>query len=218
MTESRDNLKKTRDTHSPKKIVRHLFPTYEVGSLPKLPARVKAITGAFCSDLEIQGVQILGARYGVPHEEITTLLHQQKREQRTLSAEERKKMINFNALLNLRIQEKSGIDFVYDGEARRSEMYRHVAQQVEGFENLPEMIRSRGPDSYRKSVCVAEPRLKEGALDTLVEEEFAFVNTSAVHQVKVPLDDPYMLAVMSDNKYYTRIAKQKYSDRKKNFG
>lgn len=206
-------------------MVSRLFPLYEVGSLPKLPQRVKAFEGKFCSDLEIQEVQLLGHNYGVcrkseedekeiSHEEITTLLHRQKRKQRPLTAEEKKKMVDFNALLNLRIEEKFGLDFVYDGEARRIEMYQHVAQHIEGFEKLPEMVQSREADSWRMFVCHAEPQLKEGVLDKLVKEELAFVQAHAKtpRSVKIPIDDPFMIAGMSDNAYYARLLESAFGN------
>lgn len=191
-----------------------LFPTYEVGSLPKLVVRRKALKGLACSDLEIQEVQLLARKYGVAHEEITSLLHRQKHEQRALHPEERKQLIGFNALLNIRIQEKSGLDYVYDGEARRVEMTENVTRQIEGFKHLPEMVLSRKADSWRKSVCDAEPQLKEGALGRLVQEEFSFVKAHATHPAKIPIDDPYMIAVMSDNPYYAKIMKGQFTTKK----
>jgi len=71
-------------------------------------------------------------------------------------------------------------------------------------------MRSRGPDSWRMAVCVAPPQLKEGAIDSLVTEEFNFVHQHATRAIKVPLDDPYMIAVMSDNRYYLETLKQTY--------
>ena len=113
--------------------------------------------------------------------------------------------------MNVKLQEKSGIDFVYDGEARRSEMYRNVARGIYGFEDIPEMLRSRGPDSWRSSVCVSPPKLK-GSLDELaIIKEFEFVKTNANAPIKVPIDDPYMVAAMSDNRYYTETLREKYS-------
>ncbi|MEK6939185.1 MAG: hypothetical protein AABX31_00505 [Nanoarchaeota archaeon] len=195
-----------------KKTPSRLFPTYEVGSLPKLPARTSALEGREVADDEMQQLKRLGLKYGVDSAGAEEVIARLQKEKRKPASEERKQLLDFNALLNLRIQEKSGIDFVYDGEARRSEMYRHVVQQVEGFEDLPEMIRSQEEQSYRKSVCVAEPKLKLGALSVLVEEEFAFAENNALHKVKVPLNDPYMIAVMSDNRHYTRIARKQFPE------
>ena len=187
-----------------------LFPTYEVGSLPKLPARVKALRGESVTEMDILELKKLGETYSVDMEEIIGILEKQQNGKYKISLEERKRILDINALLNTRIQEKSRLNFVYDGEAKRSEMYRHVAEQIEGFEDLPEMIRSRGPDSWRASVCVAPPSMK--SVDTVILNEFLYVQEHAHHVVKIPIDDPYMIAVMSDNRYYTELLCQKYED------
>jgi len=189
-----------------------LFPTYEVGSLPKLNARVKATRGQALSDAEIAEVNKLGSRFQVDTTAIVDLLERQRIEARILTSREKAEVIDFNALLYLRLQESIGLDFVYDGEARRAEMYRHVARRVDGFENTPEMIRSRGPDSWRMAICVSPPNLKEGSLDGLVVKEFDFVQKHAKNPIKVPIDDPYMIAVMSDNRYFMEKFKGRYPE------
>ena len=187
-----------------------LFPTYEVGSLPKLNARVKAARGQEVSEADMQEVIALASRFSVDHSEVLQLLEKTKTGK--LDPEEVSRLVDFNALLFLRIQEGLGLDVVYDGEARRAEMYQHVAQRIEGFQVAPEMVRSRGPDSWRMAICVAPPKLKEDSIDDLVGREFLFVKKQARHPVKIPVDDPYMIAVMSDNRYYTEKLREKYFD------
>src|SRR3990167_6535475 len=97
----------------------HLFPTYEIGSLPKLAARVKALKGEEITADDFKQVQTLAKTYAVNSVAIEGTLERLSREKRKANPEERKLFLDFNALLNLRIQEKSGLDFVYDGEARR---------------------------------------------------------------------------------------------------
>src|SRR3989338_4810139 len=186
-----------------------LFPTYEVGSLPKLNARVKATRNQEVTNYEINRVKSLAKQVGVDYGETVQIL---EKAQAGISLEEKSLLADFNALLYLRLQESLGFDHVYDGEARRKEMYQHVANRVDGFEKTPEMIRSRGPDSWRMAVCVSEPRLKDDSLDGLVIEEFDFVLQHAVQTVKVPIDDPYMIAVMSDNRYYLESLNPQYGN------
>lgn len=187
-----------------------LFPTYEVGSLPKLNARVKAVRGQPVTDDDMKEIHSLARRCMVESDEIVDILERQRKEGIKLTGEETAALTNFNALLNLKLQESTGLDFVYDGEARRVEMYSHVAKKVEGLEYTPEMIRSRGPDSWRMAVGVAPLKLREGTLGDLVEKEFDFVRQHASKPVKVPLDDPYMIAVMSDNRYYLESLRPHY--------
>ncbi len=189
-----------------------LFPTYEVGSLPKLNARVKATRGQPVSDIDITEVKTFAQRFYVEADEVLDILKCQGKEQRKLTLQEKAALTDFNALLYLRLQEEVGLDLVYDGEARRAEMYRHVASNVGGFEDLPEMVRSRGPDSWRMAIGVSLPKLKDGSLDGLVTEEFDFVKRYASKPIKIPIDDPYMIAVMSDNRYYLETLRLRYRD------
>lgn len=187
-----------------------LFPTYEIGSLPKLNAKVKATRNQPVTDEDIQEVQTLAKQFSVEANEVIDLLNDLRTRNITLG--EVSTLADFNSLLYLRLQEAVGLDFVYDGEARRAEMYQHVATRVNGFERTPEMIRSRGPDSWRMAVCVAPPTLKDGSLDDLVIKEFSFVHQHARRPTKVPLDDPYMIAIMSDNKHYVETLRSQYGD------
>ncbi len=189
-----------------------LFPAYEIGSLPKLNARVKAARGQPITEDDIKEVQTLAKKFSVEGNKVIDVLRHLKTEQRKLSQEEESALTDFNSLLYLRLQEAAGLDFVYDGEARRAEMYQHVATRIDGFEKTPEMIRSRGPDSWRMAVCVAPPRLKDGSLDSLITKEFNFVHQHARKQTKVPIDDPYMIAVMSDNRYYLESLRPHYGN------
>ncbi|HLC97598.1 MAG TPA: hypothetical protein VJC21_02360 [Candidatus Nanoarchaeia archaeon] len=185
----------------------NVFPTYEVGSLPKLNARVKAAKGQPVSGVDLEELRHYAQRLSIPCDAVIGLFERQNGEQRALTAEEKSIVTDFNSLFNLRLQEQLGLDFVYDGEARRTEMYHHVVRHVKGFELAPEMTRSRGPDSWRMGICIAPPSLKEGSLPALVTREFDFATYHAARPVKVPLDDPYMIAVMSDNRYYTELVK-----------
>lgn len=190
----------------------NLFPTYEIGSLPKLNARVKAIRGQPVTEDDIKEVQTLAKNFSVEGNEVIDVLRHLRTEQRKLTQEEESALADFNSLLYLRLQEAVGLDLVYDGEARRAEMYQHVATRVNGFERTPEMIRSRGPDSWRMAVCVTPPSLKIGSLDTLVTQEFDFVHQHARKQTKIPIDDPYMIAVMSDNRHYLEALRSQYEN------
>ncbi len=189
-----------------------LFRTYEVGSLPKLPSVVLALRGQPPSEHDNYHAFDTANRFGVDSFGAREILERQMNNQEKLSSKDKAILADFNALLYLRIQESLGLDYVYDGEARRKEMYQHVATRIDGFEKTSEMIRSRGPDSWRMGICVGEPRLKENSLDDLILREFDFVKSHAVKPAKVPMDDPYMIAVMSDNKDYMEKLKSQYEN------
>ena len=108
-----------------------LFPTYEVGSLPKLNSRVKAVRGQPATDEEINNVKTLARRCSVEYNEIVDILETQRREQRKLTTEEISALTDFNALLCIKLQESVGLDIVYDGESRRVEMYQHISNMFD---------------------------------------------------------------------------------------
>ncbi len=188
-----------------------LFPLYEVGSLPKLPARITAGRGQPVPEPQIRQVEDLGRRFDADPSAVLEVLEDQTVKARRLNPPETLTLADYNALLNLRI-EAAFLDVIYDGETRRIEMFRHVAAKVDGLESTPEMIRSRGPDSWRSSVCVAEPKLKPGSLDALILNELNFVLAHSTKPVKAPMDDPYMIAVMSDNRFYVQKLRAEYGN------
>lgn len=203
------------------KTVKKIFPTYEVGSLPKLTARTKAFQGKPLLKEDRDELYHLSLRANISPENVIDLLSPPREDKEAdgeatektkvkLTAQEKEFIINFNAFFNLKLQEACGLDFVYDGEAMRSEMYRHAAQAIDGFEDLPEMIRSREPDSWKAAACVSEPKLKKDSLTSLILNEFKQAKTYASQPLKVPLNDPYMIAVMSDNRYFIEKLREQY--------
>ena len=97
-----------------------LFPTYEVGSMPKLNARVKAFMTENknnSSDKDLEDIRYYSSKTNTDPKEVIQIFEKQIKNGERLTREERKTIIDFNALLNIRLQEKSGLDFVYDGEA-----------------------------------------------------------------------------------------------------
>jgi len=180
-----------------------LFPVYEVGSDPKLPARVKAFGGRQIKDADIRQIRLLAQIAKIDASEAIEVFEKYSRERKELTPEERAVIIDTNAKLNLGLQYQAGLNFVYDGETRRTEMYDHQARRIEGFLPFPEMIRSRRWDSYWKHSCVGELRLKAGSVDELVRE-FKFADEHSSAPLHVPLDDPFMVANMSSNPYYMK--------------
>jgi len=107
-----------------------LFPAYGVGSLPKLKARVKASRGQTVTEEDIKEVKSLAQRFSVGSDNIIDILKKQRTEKNKLTSEEVITLADFNALLYIKLEESVGLDFVYDGEAKRIEMYQHVARLV----------------------------------------------------------------------------------------
>ncbi|MEM2856332.1 MAG: hypothetical protein QW416_04445 [Candidatus Nitrosocaldaceae archaeon] len=101
------------------------------------------------------------------------------------------------AYLNTRILEDLGLDIVYDGEARRVEMYEYPIRNIEGFK-FAGLVRSWDNKYYKKARCIDEVKYKtDYHLD-----EFKFVKRIAKNQLKIPVTGPYTLADWSYNEYY----------------
>ncbi|GIU72158.1 MAG: methionine synthase [Candidatus Nitrosocaldaceae archaeon] len=105
------------------------------------------------------------------------------------------------AYLNTRILEDLGLDIVYDGEARRVEMYEYPIRHIEGFE-FAGLVRSWDNKYYRKARCIGEVRYKEN----YHIDEFKFLKRIAKKELKIPITGPYTLADWSYNEYYNSKA------------
>ncbi|MBI2183455.1 MAG: hypothetical protein HYU39_00695 [Thaumarchaeota archaeon] len=102
-----------------------------------------------------------------------------------------------SAYLNLKILEEIGLDLVYDGEARRVEMYEYPIRHIEGFE-FAGRVRSWDNKYFRKARCVGEVKLR----DDYHNGEFLFLKNYATKPLKIPVTGPYTLADWSYNEYY----------------
>ncbi len=104
---------------------------------------------------------------------------------------------DLGALFGLRFLETVGLDRVYDGEARRIEMYEYPIRRMTGF-RLEGHVRSFDSKYYRKATVVDRVGLEH----PLHVEEFDFVRRHAKAEPKLPLTGPYTLADWSYDEYY----------------
>ena len=129
------------------------FVTREIGSLAKPGWRVKAIAGRPVEERDIEEAQKWGERLGVePVEELIEIL----RESEGFTDEEEQKIQDFSALYGIRLLESAGLDVVYDGEQRRSEMYDHAVRHAKGFETRG-TVRSWDNKYYTKAAVTEKP-------------------------------------------------------------
>ncbi|MFP3283786.1 MAG: hypothetical protein RXP97_06975 [Nitrososphaeria archaeon] len=101
------------------------------------------------------------------------------------------------ALVNIKMLEGVGLDYVYDGEARRIEMYEYPVRYIEGFE-FAGLVRSFDNRYYRKARVVGPVGLREN----YHLKEFQFVRRWAARTPKIPVTGPYTIADWSYNEYY----------------
>ncbi len=104
---------------------------------------------------------------------------------------------DLGALFALRFLETAGLARVYDGEARRIEMYEYPIRQMHGF-RFQGHVRSFDSKYYLKAAVTDEIRLAA----PYHVEEFDFVKAHAHAEPKLPITGPYTLADWSYNEYY----------------
>jgi len=171
-----------------------LFPSQEIGSLAKprwqlLGQRGEPIDGPARSEFLEQDRHLgFGAELPDARE---ALLAGRSRE---LGGEG---VRDLGALFAIRYLEKAGLDRVYDGEARRVEMYEHPIRQMHGF-RFQGHVRSFDNKYYLKAAVTDEIRLEH----PYHVEEFDFVRGHAHGVPKLPITGPYTLADWSYNEYY----------------
>ena len=123
------------------------FVTREIGSLAKPGWRVKAIAGRPVEEKDVEEAREWGWRLGIDSGELAEIL----RKGGSFTNEEKVKIQDFAALYGIRILEHAGLDVVYDGEQRRSEMYDHAVRHTKGFETRG-TVRSFDNKYYTKSL------------------------------------------------------------------
>jgi len=170
------------------------FTTREIGSLAKPGWRVKAIAGRPVEEKDVEDAHRWGERLGIEDvEALTGILIKGK----GFTDEEKQKIQDFSALYGIRLLERAGLDVVYDGEQRRSEMYDHAVRHAKGFKTRG-TVRSFDNKYYTKAAVVEEP-LVEKAYDL---EEFEFVRSHTDRTVKVPFTGAYTVLDWSYDEHY----------------
>ena len=172
------------------------FVTREIGSLAKPGWRVKAIAGRPVEENDVREAQEWGERLGVEGvEELAETL----RKGQSFTDGEKHKIQEYAALYGIRLLESAGLDVVYDGEQRRSEMYDHAVRHAKGFETRG-TVRSFDNKYYTKAAVVEKP-LVESVYDL---EEFEFVRSHTDRAVKVPFTGAYTIVDWSYDEHYAR--------------
>jgi len=169
-----------------------LFPSQEIGSLAKPPWLVKATRGQRPSEADLAEIDRWAVRLGIEGTvELKALLASEN--------PDRERVRDWGALFAIRLQEVAGLDVIYDGEARRVEMYEHSVRRIAGFQFYGH-VRSFDNKYYRKAAVVDRVRLME----PLHLDELRYVKSVARRPVKIPITGPYTLADWSFNEYYLK--------------
>jgi 5-methyltetrahydropteroyltriglutamate--homocysteine methyltransferase len=169
------------------------FLTREIGSLAKPPWRVKAFAGRSLEERDIAEAERWGEKLGFDdREKLLELLRRGDFGEAELAEIE-----DWSARYAIRLLEQAGLDVVYDGEQRRSEMYDHVIQNARGWQPRG-TVRSFDNKYYSKAAVVDRPSI-DRPYDV---EEYRFVAAHADRRVKAPFTGPYTMADWSYDEYY----------------
>jgi 5-methyltetrahydropteroyltriglutamate--homocysteine methyltransferase len=170
------------------------FLTREIGSLGKPSWRVKTFAGRALDEADLAEAERWGSRLDVEgHERLLETLRSGH-----FGKAELAEIDDWAAIYAIRLLEKVGLDVVYDGEQRRTEMYDHVAAFARGFEPRG-TVRSFDNKYYAKA-AVVEPPSVDGPQDVA---EFEFVRAHTDRGVKVPLTGAYTMEDWSYDEHYS---------------
>jgi len=175
-------------------MTRALFPTQEIGSLAKPRWQLLGQRSEPLDEAAKAEFRDWDARVGFAGEAPTVrdaLLAGRAREASPDAVRD------LGALFALRYLETVGLDRVYDGEARRIEMYEYPIRQMHGF-RFGGHVRSFDNKYYLKAAVTDEVRLDH----PYHVDEFDFVKRHAHAEPKLPITGPYTLADWSYNEYY----------------
>jgi 5-methyltetrahydropteroyltriglutamate--homocysteine methyltransferase len=168
------------------------FLTREIGSLAKPSWRVKTFAGRPLEEDDFAEAERWGKKLGVEgHEELVEGLR--------AGSLSRERIDDWAVVYAIRLLEQAGLDVVYDGEQRRTEMYDHVAAFAQGFEPRG-TVRSFDNKYYAKAAVVESPTV-DGPQDV---EEYEFVRAHTDRTVKVPLTGAYTMEDWSYDEHYAR--------------
>ena len=171
--------------------------THEVGSLMKPNWRVKANADRPIADADVEDARAWGERLAVPgHEELVELLLLAARST-PLGQEQKDELKRWSSRYGLALEEKAGLDVVYDGEQQRFEMYAGAVAFANGFD-WRGSVRSFDNKYYSKAAVTGPISLRE----PYHNEEFAFLKSFATAALKVPITGAYTIADWSFDETY----------------
>ncbi|MBI4399794.1 hypothetical protein HY570_03510 [Candidatus Micrarchaeota archaeon] len=170
-----------------------LYPTYEVGSLAKPVWHVKKLRNLPITPKDTEELNYWTNKLGLNLEsKLSALLNEELTEQL------KHKIKDYSSQFAIRLFENVGLDYVYNGEQWRTEMYEGAIRFINGFKFYGE-VRSFDNKYYLKAACVEKPSLAK----PYHTEEFIHVKGVAKRKTKVPITGAYTLADWSFNEHYS---------------
>ena len=179
-----------------------LLPTQEIGSLPKAPWLLAYLRDKKIGQNELDDLARWSKVTAFEGEsEVRSILSIPR------TPETQHRLRELASIFAIRYIESAGLDFVYDGEQNRIEMYEHPVRNSYGFEFYGH-VRSFDNRYYRKAACIDKVKFREAYhLD-----EFRLVKQHARRRTKVPITGPYTIAEWSFNEYYQQRRRKDFED------
>ncbi len=174
--------------------IRKAFTTFEIGSLAKPAWRTKPFAKVMIDDNDVDDAKKWGKFLNVENEELLSILNKRK----NFSSEEKTKILYFSSLYAIKLLEKAGLDWVFDGEQHRVEMYQYPIKFCNGFKLIGE-VRSFDNKYYKKATITGPVSLK--AIYHI--NEFLTIKNITKRKIKVPITGPYTISDWSYDEYYT---------------
>ncbi len=174
--------------------------TQEVGSLAKPNWRVAAVVDKEITLDHVQQARTWADRLGFDPIEVEDILCQSRiqiRENGKLAADKKAEIKLLAARFAVRLQEKAGLDIIYDGEQDRSEMYQYAVARTNGFD-LRGSVRAFDNRWYKKYAAVDEPAITK----PWHTEEVSRLQSLTTKRIKVPVTGAYTLADWSFDEFY----------------
>lgn len=177
-----------------------LLLSQEVGSLAKPDWRVAAVAGREITKEHVISAAAWSDRLGLDPIETEDIICHAREEQRSsggIIVDNLQSIRNLAVRQAVALQEKAGLDIVYDGEQDRSEMYQHAVARTNGLTPRG-TVRAFDNRSYKKFAVIGEPSIDEPWHTAEVER----LRELTDRQIKVPITGPYTLADWSFDEYF----------------
>jgi len=160
-----------------------LFPTYEIGSIAKPRWRVKGYAGRKLNQADLDDAEKWAKILGIDYSEVETVLKGD-------SPNRKQEIVDLSALYVLTMFEKAGLDYVYDGEQWRVEMYEHVIRNLGGFK-FSGWIKSFDYRYFKKASVVEKVSYKQPYYLEEYESVYGFFEAVAednkvIDDIKLP--------------------------------
>ncbi len=169
-----------------------LFKTYETGSLAKPSWRTKAYAGIKLNEYDVLYAKKWAKKLDINYPKAEKILLGD-------SPSKKQAILELSSLYALKMFEKAGLDYFYNGEQWRVEMYEHIIRNLYGFK-LRGWIKSFDYRYFRKASAIKKIAYNK----TFYLEEYKSTKNKTSKPLKMPFTGPYTLTDWTYNEHYEK--------------